>query len=132
MQHPTWSAFDGSWPRGYLRSPLEAGLRAGGPGGEVRGILVFSALLVLVGLHTVLDQGSGIRTWLRLREELASSHARIGTLRREIAQQRREADLLQGDAFAIERAIREELGFAARGQTLVRLRGMDVSSPRFP
>ena len=93
---------------------------------------MFSALLVLVALHTALDEGSGIRTWLRLREELASSHARIGTLRREIAQQRREADLLQGDAFAIERAIREELGFAARGQTLVRLRGMDVSSPRFP
>ncbi len=93
---------------------------------------MFSALLVLVGLHTVLDQGSGIRTWLRLREELASSHARIGTLRREIAQQRREADLLQDDAFAIERAIREHLGFSARGQTLLRLRGADVSSPRFP
>ncbi len=93
---------------------------------------MFSALLVLVGLHTVLDQGSGIRTWLRLREELASSHARIGTLRREIVQLRREADLLEDDPFAIERVIREDLGFAARGETLLRLRGADVSSPRFP
>ncbi len=93
---------------------------------------MFSALLVLVALHTALDEGSGIRTWLRMREELASSNARIEVLRREIAQLRREADLLEGDEFAIERVIREELGFAARGETLLRLRGADASSPRFP
>ncbi len=98
----------------------------------MKGILVFSALLVLVALHATLDEGSGIRTWLQLRGELASSHARIETLRRGIAQLHRDADLLEDDPFAIERVIREDLGFAARGETLLRLRGADVTSPRFP
>ena len=93
---------------------------------------MFSALLVLGALHTALDEGSGIRTGLRLREELAFSNARIGALRREIAQLRRDADLLEDDPFAIERAIREDLGFAAPGETLLRLPSADVSSPRFP
>ncbi len=93
---------------------------------------MFSALLVLVALHTAPDEGSGIRTWLRLREDLASQHARIEALRREITQLRREAHLLEDDPFAIERVIREDLGYAARGETLLRLRGADVSSPRFP
>ena len=98
----------------------------------MRGILAFSALLVLVALHTALDEGSGIRTWLRLREQLATSHARIDALQREIAQLDHDADRLEDDPFAIERAIREELGFSARGETLLRLPGTDASTPRFP
>lgn len=98
----------------------------------MRGILVISALLVLVALHTVLDEGSGIQTWLQLREHLATLEARNGSLRRDITQLRHDADLLENDAFAIERVIREELGFTAPGETLLRLRRGDVSSPRFP
>ncbi len=93
---------------------------------------MFSALLVLLALHAALDEGSGIRAWLQQRERLAISDARIEALRSEITQLRREADLLEDDPFAIERAIREDLGFAARGETLLRLRGRDASSPRFP
>lgn len=98
----------------------------------MRGILGFSALLVLVALHTALDEGSGVGTWLRLRERLATSHARIDAMQSEIAQLRRDADRLEDDPFAIERAIREELGFSAHGETLLRLPGADASSPRFP
>ena len=98
----------------------------------MRGILVIFGLLVLLALHTVLDEGSGIQTWLQLREHLASLEARNGLLRRDITQLRYDADLLENDAFAIERVIREELGFVAPGETLLRLRQVDVSSPRFP
>ena len=53
-------------------------------------------------------------------------------LREEVAGIEAEAWRLERDRFAIERAIREELGFAGPGQSVVRLRGRTLSSPRNP
>ena len=50
----------------------------------------------------------------------------------EVARLRAEADALESDRFAIERAIRERLRFARSGETVVRFSAADPSSPRFP
>jgi len=95
----------------------------------VRGILVIPVVLVVVGLHVALDEDAGVRRWLHLRAELADSRERIARLEDEVARLRRGAERLQGDRFAIEQAIREELGLAAPGQQVVWLRPRGLSSP---
>jgi len=96
----------------------------------VKGIFVVPALLVVVLAYAVLDEQSGIRTWLRLRDELAASRARIALLREEVAGLRDEADRLESDPFATERAIREVLQRARPGETIVRLE--ELPTARFP
>jgi cell division protein FtsB len=93
---------------------------------------VIPVLLGLALLHAARDEEVGIRPWLHLRGELSEARARIEVLRGEIAELRREAQRLEQDDFATERAIREELGYARPGQTLLRLRGSSVSSHRIP
>jgi cell division protein FtsB len=79
-------------------------------------ILVFAA-----AGWTVADERSGLPACRRLRADLGSAQGRIEVLRRDIDALQREADALDGDAFAIERAIREELGLARPGEAVVRL-----------
>ena len=98
----------------------------------MRGILVIPVLLVLALGHAALDEEAGIRCWLHLRGELAEARARIEGLRGEIAELRLEAQRLEADGFATERAIREELEYARPGQTVLRLRGVSASSHRIP
>ena len=98
----------------------------------MRGTLVIPVLLVLALGHAALDEETGIRRWLHLRGELAEARVRIEALRGEIDGLRRETQRLEEDDFAPERAIREELEFARPGQTVLRLRGADVSSHRIP
>jgi cell division protein FtsB len=98
----------------------------------VRGTLVIPVLLVLALVHAALDEETGIQRWLHLRGELAEARARIELLRGEIVELRREAQRLEEDDFATERAIREELEYARPGQTLLRLRGSSVSNHRIP
>ena len=86
-------------------------------------------VLVLAGLHAALDEDAGIRRWLHLRGELEDSRVRIARLEQEVARLRGSADRLEEDRFAIERAIREELGLAASGQRVVRLRPRGLTSP---
>jgi len=77
--------------------------------------------VVAAGLALVmLDQKSGVPAWLRLRAELSASHARIEVLSRRAETLRREIDSLESDPFAVERAIREELGLARPGERVVR------------
>lgn len=68
-----------------------------------------------------LDEKAGIPAWRRLRGELAAAHARIEILRGELAALRGEIDALEGDSFAVEQAIREDLGLAQPGEIVVRL-----------
>ncbi len=89
-------------------------------------------LLVLALAHAALDEEAGIRRWLHLRGELAEARERIEVLRGEIEGLRREAQRLEEDDFATERAIREELEFARPGQTVLRLRGSSAPSHRIP
>jgi cell division protein FtsB len=89
-------------------------------------------LLALALAHATLDEETGIRQWLHLRGELVDARARIDALQREIEALRREARLLETEDFATEQAIREELGLARPGETLLRLRRTDVSSDWIP
>jgi cell division protein FtsB len=70
---------------------------------------------------SALDERTGIPAWRRLRDDLAAANARIEVLRGDIAALRSEADALEADAFAVERAIREDLGLALPGEAVVRL-----------
>jgi cell division protein FtsB len=89
---------------------------------------VVGVLAALALAHAALGQETGVRRWWHLRGELAEARGRIEALRQETQRLAREAQRLEADEFALERAIREELGLAKPGQTLVRLRGGDVSS----
>ena len=66
------------------------------------------------------DSESGVSKWLQLGEDLAAAEARIGQLRRETAELQRQLDALEVDPFALELAIREDLGFARSGEVVVR------------
>lgn len=98
----------------------------------MRGVLWIPAIVGLAVASAALDGDSGIRNWLALRSDLGEARARIGALRDEVDRLRREADALENDEFAIERAIREELEYARRGETVVRLRARGVTTPRNP
>lgn len=77
-------------------------------------------VLAAVGA-SALDERTGIPAWRRLRGDLMAANARLEILRGDIAALRSEADALEDDAFAVERAIREDLGLALPGETVVRL-----------
>ena len=96
------------------------------------GTWVVPVLLVLALGHAALDEEAGIRCWLHLRGELAEARTRIEGLRGEIAELRLEAQRLEEDDFATERAIREELEYARPGQTVLRLPGASGSNHRIP
>ena len=83
-------------------------------------------------LIAALGGDSGIGNWLRLRGDLRGARERIALLDREIAALRGHAEELEHDAFAIERAIREDLEWARVGDTVIRLPGAHDSNPRFP
>jgi cell division protein FtsB len=70
---------------------------------------------------SALDERTGIPAWRRLRDDLRAAHARIEILRGDIAALHAESVALESDDFAVERAIREDLGLALPGETVVRL-----------
>ena len=77
--------------------------------------------VVIAGLALVtLDQRSGLPAWSRLRDELVASQERIAALTARADALRGEIEALEKDPFAIERAIREELGLARSGERVVR------------
>lgn len=96
----------------------------------MKALWLAAALVTLLLAHAVLDEDAGVRRWRHLRSELADARGRIEALRGETDRLQREAERLEVDDFAVERAIREELGLVRPGQTLLRLRGADVSSGR--
>jgi cell division protein FtsB len=98
----------------------------------VRGLLLIPALIAAALVYAAFDPDSGIKTWLQMRADLEASHTRIEEVRGEIRALRRDAAVLENDAFAIESAIREDLKLARPGETLVRFSGTEVSNPRFP
>ena len=80
-------------------------------------------LLLAAAGWSAFDERSGIPAWRRLRSDSLGAHARIEVLRGDIETLRLEADALAGDDFAVERAIREDLGLALPGESVVRLDG---------
>jgi cell division protein FtsB len=101
-------------------------------GENVRGLLLIPALVAAALVYAGFDTDSGIRTWLHMRGVLGASRSRIAEVRREIGVLERDAAALESDPFALERAIREDLKLARRGERIVRLSGSKDSNPRFP
>jgi len=82
-------------------------------------------LLLRVGLAgallvAVADREIGLWPWFQLRGELAEAVDRIETLEEGNRALRREIAGLEGDAWALERAIREDLAFARPDEAVVR------------
>jgi cell division protein FtsB len=101
-------------------------------GERVRGLLLIPALVAAVLVYAALDTDSGIRPWLHMRADVASSSARRAEIRREIRRLEGEAAALESDPFAIESAIRADLKLARRGEQVVRFSTEKETNPRFP
>jgi cell division protein FtsB len=98
----------------------------------VKAVLIAAALVAAALVYAAFDTDAGLGTWLRLRAELRASEVRNSGLRAGIAMLEQEEGALRRGGFALERAIREELGFVREGETLLRLPPADHSSARFP
>ena len=86
----------------------------------MRAVWLVPAVLAAGLALVTLDQRSGLPAWFRLRDELADSEARIAGLTARADVLRGEIEALEKDPFALERAIREELGLARAGERIVR------------
>lgn len=76
---------------------------------------------IAVGLSVFMaDRESGVPAWLRARSELEASQGRIAELEARNAALRAEIRAWEEDPFALERAIREDLGLARSGEVVVR------------
>jgi cell division protein FtsB len=83
--------------------------------------LVIGAAVVAAAIGVaVADESTGIRTWLELREDVRVAKARVVELEARIASRESEAEALRSDPFALEQAIREDLGLARPGEIVVR------------
>jgi cell division protein FtsB len=87
-----------------------------------RQVWLAPAILVIAWLVAWVDPETGIRKWLGLREDLAAAQSRIAALQGAVASLDNQAGLLAADPLAIEAAIREDLGLARPGDTVVILR----------
>lgn len=80
------------------------------------------ALVGAALLAAWLDADSGIRAYLRLRDDVGAGEAHLQALRSEIGVlEAEQAALEKHGSFAQERAIREDLEWARPGETVVRL-----------
>jgi cell division protein FtsB len=94
-----------------------------------REIAVALAIVASAVAVAVLDEETGLRAWQKARRDLAAAQARVAELEARIETREGEAEALRSDPLALERAIREDLGLAKPGETVVR--GLD-GTPRNP
>ena len=90
---------------------------------------------ILLGValcYAAFDSDTGLRNWLSLRGDLADAGERVSELRAEVVSLRPKVAVLEHEEFELERAIRERLGFAKPGETLVRLVPGSNPTSRFP
>ena len=90
------------------------------------------ALLAGAVLYAGFDPESGLRTWWQLQRELEAARARIVEREAEIEALSAAARDLDGDAFAMESAIRVDLGLSRPGEVIVLFTSADPSSDRNP
>ncbi len=90
------------------------------------------ALLAAALIYISVDRGAGLSTFMRDRAALESSEEQIAQLEAEIVRLKAELRQLESDPVAIERAIREELEWARKSETVIRLPHASDSNPRFP
>jgi cell division protein FtsB len=91
------------------------------------GIALAVAALVLGAAW--FDEGSGPRAWLRLQADLQEVQGRMDALRPRIEGRELESGALGEGSFAIERAIREDLGLARPGELVIRERSPSLRNP---
>ena len=94
-----------------------------------RELAIAAAILATAAGVALADEDTGVRTWLQLREDLRVAKARVAELEGRIERREAEATALRSDPLALEHAIREDLGLARPGETVVR--GFD-GTPRNP
>ena len=94
-----------------------------------REIAIALAIVASAVAIAVSDEETGIRAWQKTRSDLASARSRVAELEARIETREGEAEALRSDPLALERAIREDLGLARPGETVVR--GLD-GTPRNP
>ena len=87
-----------------------------------RQIWLAPAILIAAWVVAWVDPETGIRKWSGLREDLRAAQARIATLEQDVRQLATDTARLKDDPLAIEAAIREDLGLARPGDTVVILR----------
>lgn len=98
----------------------------------MRGLSWIPAILGIAVVAAWLDPDSGFGRWLDLRAELEVAEHRIAGLETRLARLRLDAGAMRNDEFAIESAIREDLSYARRGETVLRLRAGDHPKPWNP
>ncbi len=79
------------------------------------------AMLAAAVVYAGFDSESGLRTWWELRGALAEARGRIEDRQREMAALDAAARELdgEGDSFAMEEAIRVDLGLSRPDETIV-------------
>ena len=102
---------------------------SGAGGWVLRNVAITLGVVAMVAAFAGWDPDTGVRNWWRLRGDHAAAQERIAELERDIRALRAEAKALRRDPLAQERAIREDLGFARPGETVIRLPGSDSSLP---
>lgn len=95
----------------------------------LRDLAIALGIVALVAAFASWDPDTGVRSWWRLRGDHAAAEQRIAELQHHIELLRLEAAALRGDPLAQERAIREDLGLARAGETVLRLRSRERSLP---
>jgi cell division protein FtsB len=98
----------------------------------VRRFWLAPAMLAGAVLYAGIDPDSGLRTWWQLRQEREASQERIRERRAEIARLEQAARELHGDPFAMERAIRNDLGLARPEEIIVLFDDPEASAVRTP
>jgi cell division protein FtsB len=89
-------------------------------GGVVKAFVLAPLLASVVLLAASFDGESGLPAWFALRADLAGCDERLEELNSEIEVLRAQVVALGSDPFALERAIREDLGLALPGEVVVR------------
>ncbi|UCE86613.1 MAG: septum formation initiator family protein [Deltaproteobacteria bacterium] len=91
-------------------------------------LLTVAAIVAAALGYAFLDRDTGVSTLLQLRAEVAQGRAESDALRDRIDSLRADARALESDPFAIERAIREDLGLGRPDDVVVRFPRSESSS----
>ena len=95
-------------------------------------VLAAPLLAFAVVVAASFDGESGLPAWFDLRADLAGCAERIEELSSEIEVLRTQVAALESDPFALETAIREDLGLAKPGEIVVRFGGRTGPSAALP
>lgn len=87
-----------------------------------RWLLALGGGLALALALALVDGDTGLRAWWRTTSELRSARSANAERAERNEALRRELDALEHQPFALERAIREDLGLARPGEVVVRFR----------